>query len=127
LRGKVNLADQTAKQAGATWGDINDWPDLEDGSAVHSEVGRYAPNAFGLHEVAGNVVEWCLDGFDPGFYGRSPERDPVFSPGGSGTRVCRGGSFGVAASSARSADRFDGTPERRGSGLGLRPARGITP
>src|SRR6185436_2912796 len=29
LRRKVNIADQTAKRAGAPWGDINDWPDLE--------------------------------------------------------------------------------------------------
>jgi formylglycine-generating enzyme required for sulfatase activity len=127
LRGKVNLADQTAKQAGATWGDINDWPDLEDGSVVHSEVGRYAPNAFGLHEVAGNVWEWCLDGFDFGFYGRSPEKDPVSPPAGSSSRVNRGGSFDDAASRARSADRGYGAPVLRGNSLGLRPAKGITP
>jgi formylglycine-generating enzyme required for sulfatase activity/serine/threonine protein kinase len=127
LRGKVNLADQTAKRAGAPWGGINDWPDLEDGDVVHTEVGRYAANAFGLHEVAGNVWEWCLDGYDVGFYGRSPNKDPVSPPAGSRSRVNRGGGFNDAASYARSALRVSDPPENRVNYLGLRPARGITP
>ena len=64
LRDNVNLADQTAKKAGAIWQSIAEWPDLEDGSVVHCAVGKYAANGFGLHEVAGNVWEWCLDGYD---------------------------------------------------------------
>ena len=94
---------------------------------MHSEVGRYPPNAFGLHEVAGNLWEWCLDGFDSGFYGHSPKEDPVSDPEGSADRTLRGGSCVFAASLARSAIRHYGSPDYIVSDLGLRPARGITP
>jgi len=127
LRGKVNLADQTAKNAGATWSDIQDWPDLEDGAAVHSEVGFYSANGFGLHEVAGNLWEWCLDGYDQNAYGSNRPQDPVVSWEGSSARVSRGGSFVSTASNARSALRYNNTPGNRDTTLGLRPAQGITP
>jgi len=125
LRGMVNIADQTAKKAGAPWSDINDWPDLEDGSVVHCAVGKYAANAFGLHEVHGNVWEWCLDGFDPGFYGKKAGKDPVSPWLGSAARPTRGCCFNNAASLARSAARNDSTPAYRGNSLGLRPSRAL--
>jgi len=125
LRGKVNLADQTAKKGGAPWSDINDWPDLEDGIVVHSEVGRYAANRFGLHEVAGNLWEWCLDGF--GNYSAAFSTDPVAPAAGSANRVGRGGCFNSAASNARSALRSTYAPGARVNDFGLRFAKGITP
>jgi len=92
---------------------------------VHSEVGRYAANGFGLHEVAGNLWEWCLDGGVG--YSAAPSTDPVAPAAGSAARVVRGGSFNDAASDARSAIRLDITPETRLVSLGLRVAKGITP
>jgi formylglycine-generating enzyme required for sulfatase activity len=126
LRGAANLADQAAARAGATWGDIKDWPELDDGYAVHAPVGTYSANAFGLHEVHGNVWEWCLDGFDSGFYGQSPRRDPVAPHEGAAYRVTRGGGFNIAASLARSALRSFLTPSDAIPFLGVRPARGTT-
>ncbi|MFN0242394.1 MAG: SUMF1/EgtB/PvdO family nonheme iron enzyme [Planctomycetota bacterium] len=121
LRGNVNLADQSAARAGATWQEIKDWPELEDGWAVHAAVGSFPANAFGLHEVHGNVWEWCRDGFDN--YSDVQQRDPVVPTEGAQNRVNRGGGFFNAASSARSAIRFNYTPEFQNSALGLRPAR----
>jgi formylglycine-generating enzyme required for sulfatase activity len=66
-------------------------------------VGSFAPNAFGLHDMHGNVWEWCLDSFAS--YAPGPATDP-FVTGGM-TRVYRGGSwFSVLTSfNCRSASR----------------------
>lgn len=63
-----------------------------DGWAGTCPVGTYPPNDFGLHEMTGNVWEWCADWFDPGYYSRSPLRDPA-GPDRGQARVMRGGSY----------------------------------
>jgi serine/threonine protein kinase/formylglycine-generating enzyme required for sulfatase activity len=127
LRGKINIADQTAKKSGAPWPGIANWPDLEDGSAVHCAVGNpiYPGNGFGLHEVAGNMWEWCLDGYDPGIYGKHVGKDPMSPWSGASKCVSRGGSFDDVASLTRSAYRHFYPPEARSASLGLRPARAV--
>ena len=40
-------------------------------------VGQYAPNVYGLFDMAGNVSEWCLDGYHKDFYANPPIRNPV--------------------------------------------------
>jgi len=122
----ANLADQAAARAGAWWeAEINEWPELDDGYAWHAPVGTYSANAFGLHEVAGNLWEWCLDGFEPGFYGRSPKQDPIAPWEGASTRVARGGGFRNAATDARSARLTNRAPPVANDSLGVRPARAI--
>jgi formylglycine-generating enzyme required for sulfatase activity len=127
IRGKVNIADKTAADEGAPWTAIQDWPDHEDGGVVQREVGAYPANEYGLHEVHGNVYEWCADGYDSGAYRRQGAVDPLVIPEASATRVSRGGSFTGTARTARSASRTNRTPDDRNSSLGLRPAQGITP
>ena len=125
LRDRVNIADKSYVKAGGSAGQAAEFPDLDDGSVVHCVVGKYAANGFGLHEVAGNVWEWCLDGYDSGFYGQKSGKDPLSPWSGASDRVYRGGSFSSAASDARSADRDYSTPETRPSTLGLRPSRAL--
>jgi serine/threonine protein kinase/formylglycine-generating enzyme required for sulfatase activity len=127
LRHRVNLADQTAKKMGAPWPAIADWPDLEDNHLVHCPVGTFPANGFGLHEVAGNLWEWCLDGFDPGFSARDTRKDPVFPWEFSSKRIIRGGSFTHTAKVARSANFTSRTPDNKEYYLGLRPARQLDP
>lgn len=126
LRGKINIADKTAADAGVPWTAIQDWPDHEDGGILHMPVGSYPANAFGLHGVHGNVYEWCRDGYDSGAYTADGRTDPLTPPAGSASRVFRGGSFSVTTRLARSAVRVNNAPEVRVYALGLRPSRGIT-
>src|SRR5262249_34279472 len=127
LVGAANLADRSAKRAGADWTEIKDWPELDDGYPVHAPVNEYRANPFGLHGVHGNVWEWCLDGYDSVFYHRSSARDPISKPVGSQDRSMRGGCFLTAASSARCAYRDNATAQSAGFVAGLRPARRVVP
>lgn len=118
----VNLADQAASRGNADWTTINDWPELNDGHTVHAPVGTYEANAFGIHEVHGNVAEWCLDGYNIDAYKTSTRKDPVSPHATAANRVDRGGSFKWTVSDASSAKRDNGSPSNAGSDLGVRPA-----
>ncbi len=70
-------------------------------SSSTTSVGSYPANAFGLYDMHGNVMEWCLDTF--GDYDSGALSDP-FVTGGS-LQVLRGGSWGSVTYSCRSANR----------------------
>ncbi len=124
LEGVGNITDQYAFNNGAAaWANHEA---IDDGNTVHGRVGSYRANAFGLHDVHGNVLEWCRDGYESGAYAAEGRTDPVVSWTGSAYRVSRGGNFNNPARNARSAFRFNSAPEYRDYGLGLRPAKGIT-
>ncbi len=128
LRGKVNIADKSYVKARGRPENAAEMPDLDDGSVAHAAVGdaRYAVNAFGLHAVAGNLWEWCLDGYDAVFYKNASSLDPVSPWSGAAPRVGRGGSFNDSASDARSANRLHSAPELRVNLVGVRPARALS-
>jgi serine/threonine protein kinase/formylglycine-generating enzyme required for sulfatase activity len=124
LAGKANLADKYAlEHGGSAWGGHELW--LDDGATGHAPIGTYAANAFGLHEVHGNLWEWCLDGYDASSYARSSRLDPVSAWVGAANRVARGGGFSNAAINARSANRGYYAPTSAPISLGARPALGI--
>ena len=83
-------------------------------------VGQKAPNAWGLHDMLGNVIEWVQD-----WYGRYPGgtvTDPQGPRFGSG-RVIRGGSWWYPARGSRASSRAESTPADTGNVLGFRLLR----
>ncbi len=58
-------------------------------------VGQKKPNRWGLHDLYGNVSEWCEDVYDAKYYASSPTEDPQGppNPGRDVKRVIRGGSW----------------------------------
>jgi formylglycine-generating enzyme required for sulfatase activity len=120
----ANLADAHAKANGGPFGIWESW---DDGNTSHAAVGAYRANPFGLHDVFGNVWEWCQDWYTSRSHDSASGKDPLAALQGSSVRVERGGSFANTASNARSALRGSNTPALAGYDLGLRPARRITP
>ena len=80
-------------------------------------VGQKAPNDFGLHDMFGNVWEWCWNRY--GKYRKEPEIDPV-GPEEGGNRVMRGGSWIDVARYCRSAYRSSYPPGDRFNYVGFR-------
>ena len=80
-----------------------------------ASVGSYAPNAWGLCDMHGNVWEWCQDGY--GSY-TGDATDPTGSASGT-NRVLRGGSWFNPAQYCRSALRFRCVPHVRDGIIGL--------
>jgi formylglycine-generating enzyme required for sulfatase activity len=82
-------------------------------------VGEKPANPWGLHDMLGNVWEWCWDWFDPSFYARSPTDDPA-GPLRGANRTMRGGSGWGTADGCRTAYRSGGHPDGRGRSQGFR-------
>ena len=100
--------------------DAMGWYAANSGSETHP-VGKKVPNAWGLHDMHGNVEEWCADGYD--VYPDHAVTNPAGRPSMMGV-VVRGGNWESDAMDCRSASRASGLvlPLFKHERLGFRPA-----
>ena len=120
------------------WGDLIDSTKANYGGKVGktTPVGMYPANDYGLYDMVGNVMEWCLDAYETDYYSRSSPRNPmagdalidlvtdfqnVTSP-----RVVRSGCWYNYPMHVRIADRYGTSPDDASSGRGFRCASNVT-
>ncbi|RKU20425.1 hypothetical protein C6500_09015 [Candidatus Poribacteria bacterium] len=102
-------------------------------------IGDYPSNDYGIYDIAGNVWEWCLDGYEADFYANSPRRNPTAGANNieeivndfeniADFRVIRGGGWNSNPEWLRAANRHGTSPAYAGIGaLGFRCAKSISP
>ncbi len=112
-------AGKTGPYSGRTVKEVA-WYADNSGRGTH-EVGTKRPNAWGLHDMHGNVREWCADWYEDELEGGV---DPQGAASGSG-RVFRGGSWYDFANNCRVSDRDGVSPSSRYNYVGFRLARGL--
>ena len=114
-----NGADQSLKLAFSAW-PFSTWSEFADGYVYTAPVGSFPPNGLGVHDMSGNVWEWCNDWYES--YRAEAQDDPR-GPASGVTRALRGGSWTDGPENMPTSFRSGRLPDGRGVNSGFRPAR----
>ena len=118
----ANVADKTAQaqiHGASSWSVFN----CTDGFAYTAPVGSFKANAFGLHDMLGNVWEWTEDSYHDSY--KDAPTDGSAWQGDGAKRVLRGGSWNNSPRTVRAAMRNSYKPKLRYSFYGFRVVRGL--
>ncbi|MCK6446672.1 MAG: bifunctional serine/threonine-protein kinase/formylglycine-generating enzyme family protein [Planctomycetes bacterium] len=125
IAGAGNLADARFRAATRmTIADMLCVVEYDDGAFDAAQIGSYRANAFGLHDVIGNVDEWCQDRTRPRMNSLNPPENQLY-PNPNGLQIVRGGSWQDSPLDARSAARRYFHPDFTDASIGLRAARNV--
>jgi len=91
-------------------------------------IGTKAPNALGIHDMSGNVWEWCWDFYDKNYYQTSKTANPEGQSNPTGPvkgteRVFRGGNWNSTLDFLRLTSRYPSIPNKETGMVGMRLAR----
>lgn len=107
---------------GRSW--ANAFPGYGDGHWGPAPVGSFAPNPWGLHDLAGNVSEWVADCWHDD-YRRAPKDGSAWVNPGCRDQVIRGGSWASSPAQTRSAWRAPAQVDTTNAKVGFRVARDL--
>lgn len=120
--GRANVGDQSLADAYKHRRDTARYGVCSDGFPFTAPVGSFPPNAFGLHDMLGNVWEWTEDCWNPTHDGAAPDHRPRYA-GECDKRVVRGGGWFNEPWRSTSTFRFRDSSGHNGNMLGFRVVR----